>query len=147
MNYGDAVRADKLHREAIQKLAGGGGSKPPIARAAAAPRSPEPTLTEKFNRATKGPVLHNGKSGPDYKKQIDLLRQQMSQPRNTLEMSPMGTVTRSINQQKDRWLMQSMTALTRQMSNDNRQERGVGLAARKGEAKRAFNQAAKGLGR
>jgi len=147
MRQRDSQRAHKFNKEAIQQLAGDGNQKPPIVMAADVSPPEGSNLTEKFNRAAKGTVLHNGKSGPDYKKQIDLLRRQMSQARNTLEMSPMGSVNRTINQQKDKWLVQSLAALTKQMSNDNRQQRGLGLEVRKGNAKRAFNQAAKGLGR
>lgn len=110
----------------------------------------KPTLTEIFNRSASQPVLPGDSSEPNYQKQIDALRRQMSQPKNTLEMTPMGSVNKVINRQRDRWLQQTISALTElkklQQTQQKTPEQQLGRAVRAGDAKRDFNRAAKGLG-
>ena len=121
-----------------------------IARPAAASPPRRPTLTEIFNWSAKQPVLHDASKGPDYQKQIDALRRQMSQPKNTYEMMPLGSINKAINRNRDRWLQQTIDALTElknlQQCQQKTPKQRLGLAARAGEAKRDFNRAAKGIG-
>lgn len=146
--YGLRSRTAKYTQLALQF---DGGSPPggiPLAGVGMPPY--DPSLTEKFRRAAKQPVLHDASRGPDYQKQIDLLRRQMSQPRNTFEMTPQGSVNKTINRNRDRWLQQTIDALTalkaHQQSFQKTPRQRLGLAARAGEAKRDFNHSAKGLG-
>lgn len=142
-------QARRTNENALTQLAFGfDGNSPPGGRARVAAASPpqEPTLTEIFNKAAKKPVLHDASKGGDYQQKIDALRRQMSKNVNTYEMSPLGTIHSSINRDRDHWLFKTMTALQQEMSKGNDQQKRLGLAAQKGEAKKQFNRAAKGMG-
>ena len=132
-----------------QQLAFGFNGQPPGGRTPVAAASPpgSPTLTEIFNSAAKKPVLHDASKGPDYKQRIDLLRRQMSQPRHTYEMTPLGSVMRSRNVEKDRRLLHTMSALTEKMNQQQKLMQQFSKAAKQGQAKQQFNRAAKGFGR
>ena len=116
---------------------------------------PDPSLTVKFNRAAKQPVMNDKSKDSDIQLKIDALRRQMSKNVNTFEMSPLGTIHSTIQSNRDQWLAKTIKALEEQiLSNDNQQQKGMGITPKenkglegnKGLAKQQFNHAAKGLG-
>ncbi|NOY42783.1 MAG: hypothetical protein GXP26_13235 [Planctomycetes bacterium] len=113
--------------------------------AAGTPRR-EPTLTEKFNAATKKPHLHAVLRQPTSKLQIEALQKKLSQPRLTFNRSPLGTVTNVRNPHADRVLMETITALTAQLAARKGLKERFALAANKGELKKQFNQSSQGKG-
>lgn len=106
----------------------------------------KPTLTQMFNAAAKKPVLHDTSRQPVSRQQIAVLQRQMSQPRHTSEMTPLGSVLRSRNVEKDRRLTETITALTERLNKQKGLKQRFAMAEKKGHAKKQFNQAARGMG-
>ena len=145
------MKNHKLLRADWQALAMGGGlgGTPPGGRGprvAVAGEPRKPSLTQTFNAAAKKPVLHDVSKSPVYKRQIEVLKRQMSQPRHTLEMTPLGSVLRSRNVEKDRRLMETMTALTERLGKQKGLSKRFATAEKKGQLKAHFNKSARGLG-
>lgn len=131
----------------------------PWERLAAGGSGSPPSLTQQFNSAAKKPVLANNSSASSAKaaellrqmretgrsmtqttaprpasvRQIEALKKKLSQPRLTLDRTPLGTVTSSYDPRRDRKLMQTIREMQAQ------------LKSHKGKAKTDFNRAA-GLG-
>lgn len=149
------MKNNQMFRNAWQQLSvetghsgGISGGSPPggVGRAAMGMPPSDPSLTHKFNQAAKKPVLYDASQQPVYKQQIDLLKRQLSQPRHTNEMSPLGSVLRSRNVEKDRRLMHTMAALTERLNKQKGLSQRFATAKKKGHAKQQFNQAARGMG-
>ncbi|WP_153558157.1 hypothetical protein [Roseimaritima sediminicola] len=90
-------------------------------------RKPE-TLTEKFNRAA------------DPRDQLPALRRKMSQPKATLERTPFGSVSRSINTERDKRIAETIKAMTQILSKKRQAEMKVKLGE-KNQIKKTFNKA------
>lgn len=119
----------------------GGGGK---VAAAASPPPAQPSLKDLFNRAAKDPQLKIPNHGISSKIQIEMLKQKMSQPRANCSYSPMGTVTNAKNPKRDRWIMETIAALTAQMKARQGVNKEFNRVAKTGVAKQAFNQASLG---
>jgi hypothetical protein len=140
---------------------GGSGGAPPGGRelsAGGGARKP-PSLTQQFNAAAKKPVVVSesiasaariaelkrlmretaqSTAVPQASRsasvmQIEALKKKLSQPRLTLDRSPLGTVTNSYDPRRDRQVVQAI------------QEMQAQLKQQRGKAKHDFNQAT-GLG-
>lgn len=104
-----------------QELAFGAGMSPPGGlppRAADAEGPKRETLTQKFNRAA------------DPRVQIELLQKKLSRPRSTFEMTPSGTITRSINPERDRRIAETIKAMSQVLSKKAQAAKELSVAAR-----------------
>ena len=142
------MKDQKARRTSWQQLALSSdfGGRPPLRAVAAAPPR-KPTLTQTFNAASKKPHLSSAVSQGDTKKQVEALRKKMSQPRSTLEMSPIGSVNRARNPERDRKLVKTMATLTKQLAEKKKGlKETFALAQKKGQLKQSFNRSSGGMG-
>lgn len=107
---------------------------PPRVAVAGSPR--KPTLTEIFNRAARN--YHHREIAT--KRQIELLKRQMSQARHTYEMTPLGSVTRSCNPNRDRQLQRRIDALQTRLDRHQGLKKTFSKACRQVSRKQQFNR-------
>lgn len=137
-------------KAAWQKLAFGTGSQqPPLggppALSAGGQQDP-PSLTQIFNAAAKPAQVSAAVTQPVSKQQIKELCKRLSQPRYTLEMTPMGSLTKAYRPEADRRLLETMTALTELLAAKKGLSSQFSMAAKKGELKKDFNRSSLGRG-
>ena len=147
MNHRKASHARMSNNNAWTQLAYGSDGQPPggVGKVAVAIPPRDPTLTEKFNAAVKKPVLYDAAKGPVYRQLINILQRQRSQPKHTLEMTPMGSVTRGINPNKDRSISAAIDYITARLDRYNGLTKHFARAVNKGYAKAQFNRASQGV--
>ncbi len=144
------MKDQKARRNSWQRLALSGGfdgvppGGTPKVASGSGPR--RPSLTAKFNAAAKNPQLSSVVSQPVSKQQIEALKRKMSQPRSTLELGMHGSVNKARNPNKDRLIMETITALSEQLGKNQGLKNRFALAANKGELKKTFNKKSKGMG-
>ena len=107
---------------------------PPRLAVAASPR--KPTLTEIFNRAARN-YHHRGIAT---KRQVELLKRQMSHARHTFEMTPLGSVARSCNPNRDRQLKRKIDALQVRLDRHQGLKKLFSKAGRQVSRKQQFNR-------
>jgi hypothetical protein len=106
-----------------------------------------PTLTQIFNRAARGVQLNSGHGQIASKRRIELLERQRSQPRHTLEYTPLGSVRSSWNPEKERSISGEIAALKTSLARQQGLSTKFQHAARRTTLSYTFNQAAsRGMG-
>ncbi|QDU80736.1 hypothetical protein Pla110_24690 [Polystyrenella longa] len=110
------------------------------------PPASKPTLTQTFNASSKQSTESSNLVQPVTKKQIEALRKEMSQPKPTLEMSPLGNINGARDPEADRKIMQTINALTEQLGKKKGLKDQFALADKKSQLKTSFNQAANDRG-
>jgi hypothetical protein len=135
---------------AWQSLAFGSGANGPPAggppRVAANGPERKPKVTQIFNEAAKQPEVSAAVVQPVCKQQIEELRKRLSQPRFTLEMTPLGSVRKARSPEADRLLLKTLTVLSARLAVNKGITARFALAVKQGELKREFNRTSLGRG-
>ena len=120
---------------------------PPGGRAVAAGGSSprEPTLTEKFNAASKKPVVVLHTTQTVTKKQADAIQKMLSNRQLSLNFTPYGSANNAYNPQKDKELLITLTAIVKALNKQKGLSKKFSLAEKKGALKQMFNRNSSGM--
>lgn len=123
--------------------ANGGGTG--VAASSDTPKRP-PTLTEQFNQAAQDMKPPGGGGRASSKAEMEMLGKKRSQPRMNCSYSPLGTVTNSINKERDRMISQRVQEIKERLAAQKGIHKQFNQRAKKPTLTQKFNQASLGRG-
>lgn len=150
MSNRNAYRTQTLTAEEVKQLTMGSSNPAPRASIAIPPRQPpdvaigagprKPTLTEIFNWAASGMQFDNSGPGVAWKGRIELLERQRSQLRHTYEMTPLGSVRRSWDPERERSISREIKRITASLKRREGLSSTFRTSAQRPSVTRRFNR-------